>query len=158
VADFEEAWQRIGVASTVPAFEPHYASSPSVDGVPLADVRDRSSYALEARGGHHLAPQFLSNGRNVFEELGSGFTLLALGADDTAVRAIEASAQRRGVPLKVIRDTYQDGREQYGARLVIVRPDQFVAWTSNGDHVDDVATAIWQPLLMQGRESKTEAR
>ena len=34
------------------------------------------SHAFAARAGHHLAPQPLSSGRNVFEELGDGFTLL----------------------------------------------------------------------------------
>ena len=34
------------------------------------------SHAFAARAGHHLAPQPLSSGRNVFDELGDGFTLL----------------------------------------------------------------------------------
>jgi hypothetical protein len=35
------------------------------------------------------------------------------------------------VPLKIIRDTCDDGRERYQARLILIRLDQFVAWASS---------------------------
>jgi hypothetical protein len=65
----------------------------------------------------------------VFEELGTGFTLLAFDGGDGSGRTFERSAAALGVPLKVIRDTFDGGREAYGARLILVRPDQYVAWT-----------------------------
>ena len=42
--------------------------------------------------GHHLAPKGLSSGCNVFEELGDGFTLLALDAEPGSVRSLERAA------------------------------------------------------------------
>jgi hypothetical protein len=75
----------------------------------------------------------LSSGRNVFEELGAGFTLLAFGADP-------GPWEPAGLPLTVVRDTYEGGREAYGARLILVRPDQFVAWT--GDEAPADAPAL----------------
>ena len=44
------------------------------------------------------------------------------------------------LPLKIIEDSYADGREAYGARMVLVRPDQFIAWT--GDTAPADATAL----------------
>jgi hypothetical protein len=39
------------------------------------------------------------------------------------------------VPLKVIRDSYRDARQAYESRLILVRPDQHIAWT--GDNGPD---------------------
>jgi hypothetical protein len=84
--------------------------------------------AFQAEAGHHLAPRRLSTGRNVFEELGDGFTLLAFDAPDAS---IQDAAGALGVPLKVVRDSFQAERTAYAARLVLVRPDQYVVWSSN---------------------------
>ena len=32
------------------------------------------------------------------------------------------------MPLKVVRDSYRDGREAYEAKLILVRPDLHVVW------------------------------
>jgi hypothetical protein len=86
----------------------------------------------------------LSSGKNVFEELGSDFTLLAFGATDAAVQAFEQAALGTHVPLKVIRDTYAGGREAYEHHLVLVRPDQYVAWT--GDDAPPDVPALLERL------------
>jgi len=39
------------------------------------------------------------------------------------------------VPLKLVNDT-ADTSDFYKAALVLVRPDQFVAWVSDGDVTD----------------------
>src|SRR5262249_42122308 len=98
----------------------------------------------EARAGHHLSPQALSSGRNVFEQLGGNFTVLAFDADERAVSAFETAARARRVPLVIVRDTFADGRRAYAARLVLVRPDQYIAWRADeldGDAGDILATA-----------------
>jgi hypothetical protein len=73
----------------------------------------------------------LSTGRNVFEELGPGFTLLSFDRDEAAVEAFVHAAAAQQFPLKVVRDTPKGGRERYEAGLVLVRPDQFVAWAGD---------------------------
>jgi hypothetical protein len=82
----------------------------------------------------------LSNRRNVFEALGREFTLLAFDVGDGAVAMFERASALLAVPLTVIRDSYSDGREAYKARLILVRPDHYVAWT--GDAAPDSATAV----------------
>ena len=123
---FEEQCKEFG--RRLRSFEPHYEGSPVVVGPPGARISAHGEHTFTARAGHHLPPQELSSGRNVFEELGRGFTLLAWDADPAAVSAFEQSAATCGIPLTVVRDTCADGRAAYGARLILVRPDQFVAW------------------------------
>jgi 4-hydroxyisophthalate hydroxylase len=134
-ADFEAAWRerQSGARAEVNAFEPNYEGSPIVFGLAGATSSAIGSHSHAARAGHHLAPQPLSLGKNIFEELGEGFTLIDLGASG-AVAAFEQAASQLRIPLKVISDSAADGREKYRSRLILVRPDQFVAWA--GDEAD----------------------
>ena len=52
------------------------------------------------------------------------------------------------MPLTVVRDSLDGGREAYEARLLLVRPDQFVAWT--GDHAPDDAEGLLASVAGQG--------
>ena len=98
------------------------------DGPPGGASGAHGTHTFAARSGHHLPPRPLSSGHNVFEELGPGFTLLAFDGDGDTVDAFERAAASEGLPLKIVRDTYNGGREAYEAPLILVRPDQFVAW------------------------------
>ncbi len=132
---FETAWRerQSGARAEVNAFEPNYEGSPIVFGPPGGSSSAIGTHVYAARAGHHLAPQPLASGRNVFEELGQGFTLIDL-AGGSAAFAFEQAASQLRIPLKVIRDTASGGRENYQARLILVRPDQFVAFA--GDEAD----------------------
>jgi 4-hydroxyisophthalate hydroxylase len=142
-AEFELAWKarETDIGDRLQACETSYEGSPVVAGPPNGVCGAHGTHMLKARAGHHLAPQLLSSGRNVFEELGRGFALLAFDAADSTVQAFDRAASRYGVPLKIVRDSYSEGRTAYEARFILVRPDQFVAWT--GDRVpEDVAGLI----------------
>lgn len=131
--EFEGAWQEIQAGESLQqkTYEPHYEGSPVVLGPSDSVCGVRGGHSFVARPGHHLAPQPLSSGRNVFEELGKGFTLLAFGAEERAIEALQGAAKSQGVPLKVVRDSLEAERKAYESRLVLVRPDQYVAWAGD---------------------------
>ena len=107
-----------------------------VIGPPGGKSTAHGKHVFKAKTGHHLPPQLLSSGRDVFEELGRGFTLLAFDVDEAAVKPFEQAAGALNVPLKVVRDSYADGRARYEARMILVRPDQFIVWTGDGAPAD----------------------
>jgi hypothetical protein len=43
------------------------------------------------------------------------------------------------VPLKVVCDSFADGRTAYEAKLILVRPDRYVAWTADSAPSDAAA-------------------
>jgi 2-polyprenyl-6-methoxyphenol hydroxylase-like FAD-dependent oxidoreductase len=130
--EFERAWEdwRADVSFRV-KYEPHYDGSPVIDGPPEAISSAHGKHSHRAAAGHHLAPQMLSNQKNIFEELGEGFTLLAFDAPDEAVDDFEQAAKALNVPLKTICDNFLEGCAAYESRLILVRPDQFVVWAGN---------------------------
>jgi 2-polyprenyl-6-methoxyphenol hydroxylase-like FAD-dependent oxidoreductase len=126
-----------GAVGEVHAFEPHYEGSPVVwcSGGELGNSSAKGSHRFEARAGHHLAPTMLGSGANVFEALGSGFTLLALRAQHESVQAFRDAATELNLPLTVVEDGGKGEPARYEATLVLVRPDQFVAWSAREESV-----------------------
>jgi 2-polyprenyl-6-methoxyphenol hydroxylase-like FAD-dependent oxidoreductase len=131
--EFGEAWKKRANEGGMRAlsYEPHYEGSAVVMGPVGGASSAHGTHMFKARPGHHLTPQLLSSSRNVFEELGRGFTLLAFDAEERDLDALTRAAAARGVPLKVIRDSYRDGRTAYEARLILIRPDQYVVWAGD---------------------------
>jgi len=126
---FEAAWQQRAQAAVgeVQSYEPHYEGSSVImahGGRPGAVGR----HAFQARAGHHLAPAVLSDGRNVYEVLGFGYALLAFGVAASALAGWQRAAAELRLPLQLIQDSAAGERLRYEASLILVRPDQFVAW------------------------------
>ena len=149
-AEFESAWKEHANAAAprVLTYEPHYEGSPIVFGPPGGASSAHGTHTFQARAGHHLPPQLLSSGRNVFEELGADFTLLAFDAADATASAFAAAAKALRVPLKIVRDCYRDGRTSYEAKLILVRPDRYIAWTS--DAAPTEAAAVIGKVVRRG--------
>jgi len=141
-AEFERAWkEHAGAAAPrVLTYEPHYEGSSVVFGPPHGVCSAHGEHTFKARAGHHLPPQLLSSGRNVFEELGPDFTLLAFDGEDQTAAAFQKAASSLGVPLKIVCDTYADGRTAYEAKLILVRPDRYISWI--GDRAPADAAAV----------------
>jgi 2-polyprenyl-6-methoxyphenol hydroxylase-like FAD-dependent oxidoreductase len=136
-AAFEARWnlRRTGAASEVGAFEPHYEGSPIIAGPTGGQSSAVGRHSALARPGHHLTPQPLSTGQNVYQALGPDLTLVALDAAPGAA-VFRAAAEQLKLKLTILTDTREGGREAWGAPLVLVRPDQFVAWTADSAPAD----------------------
>lgn len=80
--------------------------------------------------GARLPHFMLDGGRSIYDALGCGYTLLRF---DTCadIDAFLASANAVGVPVDVLDLAAQAAPDVYRQRLVLVRPDQHIAWRGN---------------------------
>lgn len=150
---FDAAWaaRASGAVGEVQAFEPHYENSPIVQASGSGKGPGAvGSHQFAARAGHHLAPAALSSGSDVYETLGPGFTLLAFGAWGGAL-AFRDAAEALKLPLAIVEDGAQGDTARYGASLVLVRPDNFVAWTARAGEAIDADGAMAVLRQVSGR-------
>lgn len=150
-AEFEREWAKreSDISDRFQAYETNYEGSSVIAGPPNGVCSAHGKHMLKARAGHHLAPLQLSSGRNVFEELGRGFTLLAFDAGAGQAEAFEHAARRYGVPLKVVGDSVSRENASYESSLILVRPDQFVAWV--GSRPPDDPDALTAKVIGQAK-------
>ena len=79
--------------------------------------------------GSRLPHIVLSDGTFLIDHLGSEFTLIARGGAD--IGDFAAQADDLGVPLKVLHLAEEPPLEQLECKLILVRPDQHIAWRSD---------------------------
>ena len=106
-----------------------YPDSPVVvpDG-PHPAEQPVTTFVPSAHAGARLPHVWLPDGTSVYDLLGNEFTLVRLGASADA-DALSAAAARLGVPLRVLDLAHLPRlRSLYEADLLLVRPDQHVAW------------------------------
>jgi 2-polyprenyl-6-methoxyphenol hydroxylase-like FAD-dependent oxidoreductase len=127
---FSEQFASIGVQLGA-----RYDGSPIIaaDGAPPADsfVKYVPTGVPGGRTPHAWLDDAHGQGSSLFDRLGRGFTLLRLGPRAPAATSLMSAAARRRVPLDVIEIMDPDIRALYDRDLVIVRPDQHVAWRGN---------------------------
>jgi 2-polyprenyl-6-methoxyphenol hydroxylase-like FAD-dependent oxidoreductase len=81
----------------------------------------------------------LRDGSSLFDRLGRGFTLLRTEPSADVDRLTRLALSMR-VPLDIVDIDHAEAREFYEAALVLVRPDQHVAW--RGSRVTDARQLI----------------
>jgi 2-polyprenyl-6-methoxyphenol hydroxylase-like FAD-dependent oxidoreductase len=130
-------------------FGARYDRSPIVipDGsLPPPDAPDR--YEPTACPGGRAPHVWLASGQSLYDRFGFEWTLLQArpGAGDTILEA----ARSRNLGLTAVTMESDEVRDAYGADLVLIRPDQVVAWRGN-------APADAEALLSRalGREAAT---
>jgi hypothetical protein len=125
-------WNTYGIV-----LDQRYDESPITvtDGTP-APVWDQTTYVPIARPGHRAPHVALRDGRALYDVLGEHFTLLDLGAESADVEALAKAAGAAAVPLDVLQLELPAVHDAYGRRLVLVRPDQHVAWRGDQSPAD----------------------
>ena len=110
-----------------------YDNSPIIVGASSEPPAANGTYVPNAAPGGRL-PHFHLDGQSLYDRLGREFSLVG---DQTlaAADALAKAAAALGVPMDVVDVDASDCAAHFDARLVLVRPDQHVAW--RGDHVDD---------------------
>jgi 2-polyprenyl-6-methoxyphenol hydroxylase-like FAD-dependent oxidoreductase len=106
-----------------------------VRGSPI--LADEVADADPLQPGDRLPHVWLADGRSLYDALGTGYTLLAGSADAAAVRALEDAFAARSVPLTTV--DVSDEKLAHTAELVLVRPDQHVAWRGGSAPADPAA-------------------
>jgi len=118
-----------------------YPDSPLV--VPSGGPRPEPSvvdHTPSAHPGARLPHAWLPDGSSVYDLLGEEFTVLQLSLDADPRPLLEA-ATVRGVPLRVVDlSSVPRLRSLYAAELLLVRPDQHVAW--RGEQVEDAEALL----------------
>ncbi|KKW91638.1 FAD-dependent monooxygenase [Sphingobium chungbukense] len=99
-----------------------------------------SVYTPSARPGGLAPHAWLPDGRSLYDLFGNGFAIVASSdVGEEELDLIRAEAEQMKLPLEIARPDGINVTELYGARLALVRPDQYVAW--RGDQ--------WEPVLAQ---------
>ncbi|MEU2349168.1 FAD-dependent monooxygenase [Modestobacter sp. NPDC049651] len=114
-----------------------YPDSPVVvpDGRPRPEP-SLTTYRPSAHPGARLPHAWLADGSSLYDHLGDGFTLLRLGPGE-----VDPALAAGGVPVAQLDLTGRPGlRALMGADLVLVRPDQHVAW--RGDALPDAGALL----------------
>jgi hypothetical protein len=73
---------------------------------------------------------WLSDGRSLYDALGSDYTLLRLDSSINAEPLLRSAGNRR-VPLSLLDVSPREAGADYDRALVLARPDQHVAWRGN---------------------------
>ena len=115
-------------------FGGRYGDSPIIaqDGVDLPPD-EPNDYVPTASPGGRPPHAWLEDGRSLYDTFHTEWTLLALGATDPATDGFKNAAQSMGIDLKVVRLPAQQLLGLYESPLVLIRPDQIVAWRGASD-------------------------
>jgi len=86
-----------------------------------------------AAPGHRLPHRWLSDGRSLYDLLGREFSLVG-DVRGPAARALSDAADQLRLPLTLVKLPAGEAQRYFNAPLVLVRPDQHIAWRGTEAH------------------------
>jgi hypothetical protein len=123
-------------------FGERYDGSPVIagdGGTPPPD--SANDYQPSTCPGGRLPHVWLGGERSLYDELGFEWTVLAPGTRRAAAQALVAAGTQAGIDVKLRLCDEPEAREVLGDALLLVRPDQVVAW--RGGAVE-APQAVWR--------------
>jgi 2-polyprenyl-6-methoxyphenol hydroxylase-like FAD-dependent oxidoreductase len=108
-----------------------------------AQTTDGSDYRPIAAAGNRLPHTWLRSGESLFDRLGRGLSLIG---DLKQGALLTAAAAAAGVPLTLLDRDVIDPVAHYGAELVLVRPDQHIAWLGGTPGVAHAESVLRQAI------------
>lgn len=126
-------------------FGGRYDGSPIIVGDGTTAPPDAANtYVPCATPGGRPPHAWLPDGRSLFDTFNFEWTLLALGPQPPNAQSFEQHAQALGLDLKVVHHASSEILALYEAPLVLIRPDQIVAW--RGHYAQQAASVLSQAL------------
>ena len=129
-----------------------YRDSPIVASEPGAEWSDDPlTYRPTTAPGARLPSVFLADGQSLYDKLGPWFTALAVDSRGAAgLVAFRDAAGAMNIPLQAVSLQRPDLRLLYQSDLLLVRPDQHVAWRGAGTLSVNGALAVLRRSLGWG--------
>jgi FAD binding domain len=124
-------------------------------------VKDRSTpppdapnnYTPSASPGGRAPHAWLGDGRSLYDSFNFEWTLLALGPNPPDPTPFQTHAESLHLDLHVVKHDSPKLLALYEAPLVLVRPDQIVAWRGNDP---SLAQAVLKQVTGDSRETNSE--
>lgn len=108
-----------------------------------SQTTDGIDFRPAALPGNRLPHRWIRPGLSLYDLLGRGFTLIG---DPAAARPLLTLAAARGVPLASLPDPGVPTADAFGVELLLVRPDQHIAWQGS-EVTEATATAVLDTAL-----------
>jgi 2-polyprenyl-6-methoxyphenol hydroxylase-like FAD-dependent oxidoreductase len=124
------------------------------DGQAGGQTTNGSDYTPIAASGNRLPHKWLTPGVSLYDRLGPDFTVIGAAAD---VATLVDLAVERHVPLATLDDPTLKLDEFFGAKVILVRPDQYIAWIGGPLNEASAAHILDRALLGFGTPIPTTA-
>ncbi|MEL7541463.1 MAG: FAD-dependent monooxygenase, partial [Pseudomonadota bacterium] len=105
-----------------------------------APAYDWEEYEPSSYPGVRPPNVFLDDGQPLFDRFGEAFTVISFNGKSTD--SLASAAQEAGLPLNVLSVDHAVAKDLYDRNLVLIRPDQHVAWRGNEAPDSDTAKRI----------------
>jgi 2-polyprenyl-6-methoxyphenol hydroxylase-like FAD-dependent oxidoreductase len=99
-----------------------------------------TEYVQTSRPGHRAPHVWIGEGVSTLDLFGGEFTIIHSGGAMEPCAALQESASRLSIPVRVASHSDHRVRELYPKKMTLIRPDGHVAW--RGDDLDQPAGAI----------------